>query len=514
MRLPIPVAVLAMLATACAPQAPAITGSSAPAQPLPEQKFVWGAASLQPTLDPNVSLVGGARRYDLFETLVVQDPTGKSIQPQLASAWRLVDETTWEFTLFDNRRFQDGGPVTAVDVVFSYERAFDPAKRFTITTRIPTFASVAASGPYLVQFKTRTPDPIFPKRTASVPIFSKAAFERMGEEAYLKTPIGSGPMRVREFVPDDRVVLDVWPEHPVRTPKLQTVIVRHIPDPSQRVNGLRTGELDYVQGIPLDSYERLKAEGYQFEVRTAGYSGSWGLDAVKDTPLKDRRVRLAINYAVDKEAVSKLIYAGLAPIERAQVTQPEAFGFDPSLRPYPYDPALARRLLAEAGYPHGFKIQADVWMASSEIQKLALFLQQALKDIGIEMEINGYTDVATFLDKGRGNLPRAPIYNGAPAIIPQMDAEQALTPYLSTQPQNIRRMERPDFDRALTAASREMDPARRERLLQEAARILAEEVPVLFLVQQTSLSAWSPKVKGLVPRIPDDILLDTVEKVR
>lgn len=333
MRLPIPVAVLAMLATACAPQAPAITGSSAPAQPLPEQKFVRGAASLQPTLDPNVSLVGGARRYDLFETLVVQDPTGKSIQPQLASAWRLVDETTWEFTLFDNRRFQDGGPVTAVDVVFSYERAFDPAKRFTITTRIPTFASVAASGPYLVQFKTRTPDPIFPKRTASVPIFSKAAFERMGEEAYLKTPIGSGPMRVREFVPDDRVVLDVWPEHPVRTPKLQTVIVRHIPDPSQRVNGLRTGELDYVQGIPLDSYERLKAEGYQFEVRTAGYSGSWGLDAVKDTPLKDRRVRLAINYAVDKEAVSKLIYAGLAPIERAQVTQPEAFGFDPSLRP-------------------------------------------------------------------------------------------------------------------------------------------------------------------------------------
>ncbi|MCL6648936.1 MAG: ABC transporter substrate-binding protein [Chloroflexi bacterium] len=495
----------------CAPAAP--TGAGAPAPPAVEQVLRWGTASLQPSLDPNVSLVGGARRYDVFETLVVQEPTGKTIAPQLARGWRLVGERNWEFTLFTDRRFQDDSPLTAEDVVFSYQRSFDPAKRFTITTRIPTYESVAATDRWTVVFTTRTPDPIFPKRTASVPIFSKAAYERLGEEAYLKQPIGSGPMRVRQFVPDDRLVLEVWPDHPTRKLKLQTVIVRHIPDPSQRVNGLRTGELDYVQNVPLESYERLKAEGFHFDIRTAGYSGSWGLDAIKDTPLKDRRVRLAINYAVDKEAVSKLVYAGLAPIERSQVTQPEAFGFDPTLQPIPYDPAKAKQLLAEAGYPNGFKIQADVWMASSEIQKLALFLQQQLKDVGIEMEINGYTDVATFLDKGRGVLPRAPIYNGAPAIIPQMDAEQALTPYLSAQPLNIRRMENPNFDRALLAASREMDPSRREQLLQEAARILAEEVPVLFLVQQTTLSAWSPKVRGIIPRIPDDLLLDTVEKV-
>jgi ABC-type transport system substrate-binding protein len=152
-------------------------------------------------------------------------------------------------------------------------------------------------------------------------------------------------------------------------------------------------------------------------------------------------------------------------------------------------------------------------MASTQIQNTAVFLQQQLKDVGIRMEIAGYPDVATFLDKGNGTKPRAPFFNGAPAIIPSMDAEPAMTGFLSTQPEPRRRLNNPQFDATLQAASKEMDKTKREKLLQEAARILRDEAPVLFLVQQAGINGWTSKVKGLVPRIPDDVLFETVEKI-
>jgi peptide/nickel transport system substrate-binding protein len=308
-------------------------------------------------------------------------------------------------------------------------------------------------------------------------------------------------------------VVVAWKEHPTRKPKLDKIIIKAIPEPAQRVNGLRSGVVDFSQSLPLDQVANFRRDGFGIEVRTAGYSGSWGMDMFQDSPMRDKRVRLAVNLAIDKDVVSKSVYEGLAPVEKGQVTQPEAFGFNPNLQPYAFDPAQARRLLAEAGYPNGFSITADVWMASSEIQKLALLIQQQLKDIGITMEIAGYSDVATFLDKGRGIKPRAPIYNGGPAIIPTMDAEPGMTAYLGTQPQLTRRMQAPEFDRLMGLATQELDTARREKLLQDAAAILRDEMPVIFLVQQTGANVWTGKVRGIIPRIPDDMLMETIEKV-
>ncbi|MFN8534156.1 MAG: ABC transporter substrate-binding protein [Dehalococcoidia bacterium] len=511
-RLPIVLALLG-LGAACAPSpTPVATGGVAPPAPAVPQNFVYATTQLPPTMDPAVVL-GGVRRMDQFETLTVQDPTGKTTTGQLAKEWKLINDTTWEFTLREGSKFHDGSPVTAADVAFSANRALDPARRFTIISRIPSVTNSEATGPLTVRFTTRVADPILDKRLASLAILPKALVESQGEETFFKNPVGSGPFRFKEFVPDDRLTVTGWKDHPFRKPKLDTLTLKNVPEAAQRLNGLRAGEVDYATGLPLDQYERLKGEGFQIEVRNAGYSGSWGLDALKDSPLRDKRVRWAINYAIDKEAISKNIYAGLSPVEKGQVTQPEAFGFDPTLKPYDYDPAKAKALLAEAGYSNGFDIVADVWMASSEIQRLALFLQQQLRDIGIRVEIAGYPDVATFLDKGNGTKPRAPMYNGGPAIIPAMDAEQALTAYISTQPDPRRRLINAEFDAAIAAASKEMDKAKREKYLQDAAKILREEAPILFLVQQAGINGWSPKVKGLTPRIPDDVLFETVEKI-
>lgn len=505
---------LLVAGSACSPTAPAPTtpGGAAPSAPNVPQTFIYATTQLPPTMDPAVVL-GGVRRMDMFETLTVQDPTGKTTSGQLAKEWKLVNDTTWEFTLKEGNTFHDGSALTAEDVAFTANRALDPARRFTILSRIPSVEKTEVSGPLTVRFTTRTPDPILDKRLASLAILPKKLVEAQGEDAFFKNPVGSGPFKFKEYVPDDRLVVTGWKDHPFRKPKLDQLTLRNVPEVAQRLTGLRTGEIDYAAGLPIDQYERLKSEGFSIEVRNAGYSGSWGLDAIKDSPLKDKKVRQAINYAIDKELISKRIYGGLSPVEKGQVTQPEAFGFDPTLKAYEYDVAKAKQLLTEAGYPNGFDIVADVWMASAEIQNTAVFLQDALKAINVRMEIAGYPDVATFLDKGSGAKPRAPIFNGGPAIIPTMDAEPAMTAYLSTQPEPRRRLMNSDFDAALMAASKEMDKTKREQLLQQAAKILREEVPVLFLVQQASMNGWSSKVKGLTPRIPDDVLFETVEKI-
>lgn len=509
-------AALLFLVAACLPSTPqtASTGPGATANPPAkiEQTLVMATSLFAPTMDPHASITGSVRRYDMYETLVVQDLTGKSSLPMLAKEWKLVDPTTWEFTLVAGRKFHDSSPVTADDVIFSYTRAADPAKSYNAGTRLTTVASVTGSDT-TVTVKTKQPDPILPKRMANLAILPKAAFEKAGEDAFFKSPIGSGPFRFKEFVPDDRAVVTGWKEHPSRAPKLETVTIRNVPEAAQRLNGLRTGAIDWASALPIDELDRLKKDGYQIHIRQAGVSGSYNIDTLSDTPFKDKRVRQAINYGIDKEQITRSIYAGIAYVEKGQISQRTTFGFDPSIEAYPYDLAKAKQLLAAAGYPNGFDTVLDVWLSSKELQSVAQYVQQQLREIGVKIEINGYTDFATFVDKSRGIQKRSPLANGAPGTAPQMDAEVALAANLCSRPEVVRRYCNPEFDAVVAAASKEMDPAKREKLLQDAAKIFREEAPVLFLVEQAGINAYTSKIKGDINRDIDDFMLNTVERI-
>ncbi len=141
--------------------------------------------------------------------------------------------------------------MTAADVAFSANRALDPARRFTIISRIPSVTNSEATGPLTVRFTTRVADPILDKRLASLAILPKALVEGQGEETFFKNPVGSGPFRFKEFVPDDRLTVTGWKDHPFRKPKLDTLTLKNVPEAAQRLNGLRAGEVDYATGLPL-----------------------------------------------------------------------------------------------------------------------------------------------------------------------------------------------------------------------------------------------------------------------
>src|SRR5262249_7152617 len=160
--------------------------------------------------------------------------------------------------------------------------------------------------------------------------------------------------------------------------------IKSVPDISARVAGLKTGELDMADTIPIDQADSLKNAGFQLIVRDSGVSAGYWVDSVigkqpRTGPTADQRVRQAFNYALDKDLIAKTIYKGYTKPEQGQVLQPETVGFNPNLKPYPYDPAKAKALLAEAGYPNGFKISMASQQTSAELNAMNLLLQDSLK---------------------------------------------------------------------------------------------------------------------------------------
>jgi peptide/nickel transport system substrate-binding protein len=497
-----------LLSCAPAPTAAPAPGGSQPA-PAAQQRFVWGFSFLQPTLHPFISIGMEGRRFDIFEQLLTQDPTGRDVQPMLASAWKMLDPQTYEFTLRQDGRFHDGTPLTATDVAFSVNRAIDPEKRYPIgAARMPTIEGAEAIDQYTVRVRTKAPDALLLKRMAYLSILPKAYLERVGDDEFSLKPIGSGPYKVREFITGDRLVLVPHTEHAWRKGKFAEVVIRNVPEASARVAGLRTGELHYISATPIDQVDTLKAAGFQYIQLDAGSSGGYRMTAIYYEPLRDKRVRQAINYAIDKDAIVKGIYRGYTQVEQGQFLQPGVFGYHPNLKPYPYDPALARRLLAEAGYPNGFDLAIEAKVDRADVAQVGQFIQDQLREVGIRATFTAIVDQATVEDKIFGRVQRAPLWASGLITTPYMDADAALVWFWSGQPPQTRYYENPEFDKYFLPSRTELDPKKREELIWKALEVLREDPPYLFLIQTVEIHMYSPKLQGVTKRFDRAPLLD------
>ncbi|MFN8533159.1 MAG: ABC transporter substrate-binding protein [Dehalococcoidia bacterium] len=510
------VGIVLVVATACAPAAAPGAVQQPDQKPNVPQTMVWGAAVEMPTLHPFVTAAGTQRRYDIYDLLIALDSAGKP-GPMLATSWKLLDEKTWEFTIRSDVKFHDGTPLTSEDVAYSYNIAKDPNKKYSITTRAKTIASAEAVNATTVRIKTLDPDPIFLRRAALITVLPKAHLEKVGDDLFGQKPVGSGPFKVREFVVNSHLILDGVMEHPFRKPTLTQVTVRFIPDAAARSAGLRTGELDFVDSFPVESMPQIQAMGLKTVSIDSGTSKGYWVDTVlNDGPTpevtRDKRVRQAINYAIDKDLIVKNIYFGLTKVEQCQVIQPETFGFNPNLKPYPYDPAKARQLLQAAGAT-GAKVQMDLLKSSSQGEPIALFVQDQLKAVGLDAQINVLGDYAVFRDKFYGIQPRSALFPPGLNNQPLMDADGALTWFDSTQLGGARHYDNPDFQRYYKAASIEMDETKRRDLIWKALEVFCEDPPYLFLVQDLKIWAYRPVLDGLDKRVDREPRLDGIKRI-
>lgn len=488
------VAVLVVFLAACTPSTQT-SGGSVPVRPQIEQRATLGYSQILDSLDPH-ALAVNARRYEIFDTLILRDDQG-AFGPAIATAWSLVNPTTWQFTLRTDVPFHDGTMLTADDVKYSFERVLDPANKLGYSTRISTVAGVDIVDRATVHLRTKAPDPILLGRMVQIAIVPKLYAEQVGLVEFSDKPVGSGPFKVKDWSRENALTLVAHDGNPFRKATLRELTIRRVSEPAGRIAGLQSGEADYIDAVPIDSGQRLTSAGFGLRTNIAGSSlgffmGTMYGDRPMDAPTVDKRVRQALNYAVDKESIARQFFGGLVEPE-GQVAQQITFGYNPAVRAYPYDPKKAKELLVAAGYANGFKLRAEAPAYVAEFQPIGLLIQQNFRDIGIDLDIQLHPDVTTQADKVFGRFLRPPLLGIRLTNAPLFDASVPLNYFRSDYDGGPRMFSNPEFDRLYRAQLTELESAKRLKDLQQAMVLLHEDPPFLWLVPTVAISAFNPK---------------------
>jgi peptide/nickel transport system substrate-binding protein len=296
--------------------------------------------------------------YNLYDTLTRWDGALK-LEPGLATSWRNVNDTTWEFTLRPGVKFHDGTPLTAEDVRATIERNLIPG-RTVVQPGFSTIDSAQAVDPTTVRIVTKKPDPLIPVRMAQMG--SQILPARLTTEAAAKDlarrPVGSGAYRFVEWVKDERLVMEAnrdWWGWGGRAPAIERVVWKPIPEEFPRIVALDKGEVDIITNVPPDQIKAIESGRLTRVVSVPSTRiTTFGINSTQP-PLSDKRVRQALHYALDVNAIIKNLYAGQGKPLSGGLADTD-FGFNPALRPYPYDPARAKQLLTEAGHPNGIDV--------------------------------------------------------------------------------------------------------------------------------------------------------------
>ncbi len=347
-----------------------------------------------PDVDPyrNVLRTGLVVAHEAWDTLVYRDPTNFKLVPGLATEWKWTDSTTLDFTLRDGVKFQNGDPFGADDVVYTFQTIMNDPK-VMVPSNFVFIASVEKLNDRQVRFKMKNVFPAAPEYFAMVlPIYPKAYREKVGPAQYSQKPIGTGPYRITRVNGSSEIDLERFDGYYAASPKgrpaIRYIKITEVLDATGELTAFISGKADWIWQFNPDQYDSLKSlpgrtalragsmRIYDLQMDAAGRSG-------KDNPLTKLKVRQAICYAIDRAAIAHDLMQGDShPIPAPCF--PTQFGCDQKAAvDYPYDPAKAKQLLAEAGYPNGFSTTVVTFLLPS----FAASLQNYLKAVGINASV-------------------------------------------------------------------------------------------------------------------------------
>ncbi len=470
-----------------------------------------GLGSMANSMDPHFRNSGPdvANMLHVFDKLILQDER-QQIVPGLARSWTRIDEMTWEIELRDGVTFHDGTPFTADDVVFTLQRAVNvPNSSSPFATYIRTIASATADGPLKVRLRTAYPAPLLPVDLSTFGIISR----RHGEGAEIneynsgKAAIGTGPFKLKEFVPNSRIAYvrndAYWGPKPV----WDSVTFRLIPNPSARSAALLAGDVDLIEQVPADAVKALeRADGVSVEKALSNRVIYLILDSHSDTspnlrdnagqplptnPLKDVRVRKAISLAMNRQALVDRLLDGQG-VPTGQIVPPGFFGHDPAMPVAAHDPDQGRRLLAEAGYPNGFQmtIHGSNGRYLNDVQQIQT-IGQFLTRIGIQPTVEALPR-QVFATRGNKFEFALGFYGWGTDT---GEAASTLRALLLTRDgkgdgaSNRGRYSNPALDALIKKALTIFDDKEREKALQHATRVAMEDVGIVPLYFQVNVWA-------------------------
>ena len=432
---------------------------------------------------------------NIYDTLLVRDKDLK-ITPWLATSYKVINPTTWEFKLRQGVKFTNGEEFDASVVKFSLERLANPALNLRMTA-LRVIDRVEVKDKYTVQIITKKPFPTldaqFCLRGAMVP---PKYFQEKDKAFLARNPVGTGAFKFVRWVKDDRIELEANEQWWKGAPAIKTLIFRPIPEETTRMSALQTGEVDLATNVPPHLVKEIKNHAkvtissapsvrtlfipiYNIQCEMA--QGSYDCRKPFPGPTADKRVRQAINYAVDVDAIIKNVLEGQA-IRIATVLTPKHFGSDPKVKPYPHDPAKAKKLLAEAGYPNGI----DLVLHSPngrypKDKEVAEAVAGQLTNAGIRTQLKVY-EWTTYMN----NI--AYVHGGGPMWLigwgnTTWDADYTYTPMFRTG-QVLANFWSPEFNSLLEDGQTTMDPKKRLEIYAKADRLFVDEGMAISLYQQ------------------------------
>jgi len=475
-----------------------------PAAGAPAAKtLVVAVGGTTPTLNPHAaaSTPSVAVFLQIFEGLTRFDDKGR-LEPALAESWRAVDATTWEFKLRSGVRFHSGQTLTAEDVKFSVEQVFRPELRSVQRTRIALLDRVEVVDPQTVRFITSKPFPILPAQLAIIFIASRQYYAEKGEAYVADHPVGTGPFRFVSWRPGgERFEFEAFDQYWGGRPKIDRLIIRQIPEGATRVSALLAGEAHIANNLPIDLADTVnRTRGYRIISGFLGNGLIIGFNVWQKGPLQNAKVRQALRYAVDRESILRDLLKGQGRILNEQVLTPEAFGYNPDLRPLPYDPARAKQLLAEAGYPNGFPITLATPVGRYLMDKeIATAVAAQLSAVGVETAVQSM-DLGTF---ARGLVAGSfPMFLVGWQNSPNFDADTALQWFQSS---SVYRWAGDKVaDNLILEARTTVDPEKRKALYKRVTEYMhTTQHPAIFLFQTKLLYGIAGQVQGFVAR-PDE----------
>ena len=501
-----------------------VGGALAPATAQAPGTLVVGLVAEPVNLDPaqvtdlNSNRVG--RR--VVETLVTFPDESTQVVAGLAESWTVSrDGLKYTFKLRPGIKFHDGTPFDAEAVKFSIERQIIPEHPANKLGKYPfanyffgNVKAVEVVDPLTVEFMLKEPRASFLAvlTAGAASIVSPTAVKKFGQD-YPLQPVGTGPFRYVSWDRGQKVVLEKNPSYWRYPVKVDRVIYRPIVEDQARLTELLTGALDLIVGTPPDFVGQLeKNPNVTLQKQVGAHVWYLGINNQKK-PFDDKRVRQAMNYAVNKEAIVRDVLKGTGTLSAGPVL-PGTWGADTALKPYPYDPERAKKLLAEAGYPNGFTTTLWTPESGSGMQSpvaMSTVIQSNLKAVGVNV-IMQTMEWGAFLAKLR---TKDQDLFALSWMAGNEDPDMVMYPLLHSSQwtptgPNRALYKNEKYDDLLHQARLTTDQARRADLYRQAQRILIDDAPWIFVDHEIQTAAHSKRVQGFKLHPSFDLRVETI----
>ncbi len=475
----------------------------------PPKILVYSKAADPQGLDPAYvnEAESGKIIVNIYETLVKYKQGSTAVEPCLATSWtQSPDGLVWTFTLRKGVKFHDGTPFNAEAVKASVERQLPPRATSDMPYASFTFEpvkQVEAVDPYTVKFTLSKPYAPFLLNLAmcfAAPIVSPTALKKYGPD-FNQHPVGTGPYIFEKWDRDQQIVLvrndGYWGKKAI----IDKVVYKTTKENSVRASELMTGATDIIDGVDPNDVKKLESSGMKV-LKSPGMNINYLAFFCNKKPFNDPKVRQAISMAINREAVVKYLYQGYAQLANGPL--PSFIpGYDPVLRALEYNPEKAKKILAEAGYPH-FEFTMLTYSVARSYnpvngQKLAEAIQAELSKIGVKTTIKVYPwkeyfDVVNKGEEGEACFKGWIGDNGDPDNFLSLFDSSQIPSYLNTA-----KYSNPKADELLREGTRTLDQKERIKIYQKLQKILVADAPWVFINHATVLTAYQPKVKGFYP---------------